>query len=425
MWGRAITATYSGDANFSGSTSAAVSHTVSKAATSITITQDTPDFSLVGDVITVRWNLTSPGDVPLTGTITLTVSGGSETCSSSAALGNGSCDLTFTVNGSRTITASYGGDANYNGSNDTEGHTVKGETSTTVVSSTNPSVAGQNVTFTAHVTALTGTGTLSGQVIFRDGATQIGSDNLNGSGDATLTTSALTVGSHSITAAYQGSTSFDVSTSSALTQQVDPGTPRRRPTTTARMRARGRPSTSRAAACWERPRERPAYRRAGHRSAHPELHLNSNGCSARPADYGGTASYRANDGSLNSNTATVTITVTAVNDAPSFTKGGDQTVSALAGPQSVSGWATAISPGPADESGQTVSFQVSVSPSDQGEFTTLPQVNSSGDLSYEPNPLSLGATVTVTIRATDDGGTANGGVDTSADQTFTITITNP
>ena len=52
------------------------------------------------------------------------------------------------------------------------------------------------------------------------------------------------------------------------------------------------------------------------------------------------------------------ITVTPVNDAPSFTKGADQTVAEDAGPQSVAAWATLISVGPADESGQLATFNV-------------------------------------------------------------------
>src|SRR5690242_21193434 len=46
---------------------------------------------------------------------------------------------------------------------------------------------------------------------------------------------------------------------------------------------------------------------------------------------------------------TFTITVTAVNDAPSFTKGANQTKLEDAGGQTVTGWATTISAGPADE----------------------------------------------------------------------------
>ena len=53
----------------------------------------------------------------------------------------------------------------------------------------------------------------------------------------------------------------------------------------------------------------------------------------------------------------VTVTVDAVNDAPSFQKGSDQTVNEDAGTQTVDGWATAITAGP-NESGQTVDFQL-------------------------------------------------------------------
>jgi hypothetical protein len=53
-----------------------------------------------------------------------------------------------------------------------------------------------------------------------------------------------------------------------------------------------------------------------------------------------------------------TLTVTPVNDVPSFTKGADQAVNEDAGAQTVVNWATAISPGPADESGQVLTFQV-------------------------------------------------------------------
>ena len=73
------------------------------------------------------------------------------------------------------------------------------------------------------------------------------------------------------------------------------------------------------------------------------------------ADDGGTA----NGGVDTSASQTFTITVTAVNDAPSFTKGANQTALEDAAAQTVTGWATAISAGPADESAQTVSFSCS------------------------------------------------------------------
>jgi hypothetical protein len=55
-----------------------------------------------------------------------------------------------------------------------------------------------------------------------------------------------------------------------------------------------------------------------------------------------TFTYRANDPGLTSNTALVTVTITFVNQAPSFTKGPDQAVGINAGPQIIHNWATTI-----------------------------------------------------------------------------------
>jgi hypothetical protein len=57
-----------------------------------------------------------------------------------------------------------------------------------------------------------------------------------------------------------------------------------------------------------------------------------------------------------------TLTIASVNQAPSFTKGADQTIVETAGPQTVAGWATNISPGPASDSGQTLNFITNVGP---------------------------------------------------------------
>ncbi len=118
---------------------------------------------------------------------------------------------------------------------------------------------------------------------------------------------------------------------------------------------------------------------------------------------------------------TVTISVTDVNEPPTFTKGADQTVLEDAGAQTVANWATGITPGPASESGQTVSFQVTGN-TNAALFSVAPAVSPTGDLTYTPAPNANG-TAAVTIVLKDNGGTANGGVDTSAPQTFNITVT--
>ena len=87
-------------------------------------------------------------------------------------------------------------------------------------------------------------------------------------------------------------------------------------------------------------------------------------------DDGGTA----NGGVDTSAAQTFTINVTAVNDAPSFTKGSDQTVLEDAGVQSVPGWATAIPAGPPNESGQALNFLVTNTNSSL--FSTQPAISS-------------------------------------------------
>jgi hypothetical protein len=127
---------------------------------------------------------------------------------------------TLTV-GSHSITASYGGSsANLASVSATLTQTVKkASTTTTVTSSVNPSSFHQSVTFTATVHRAFG-GTATGTVTFKDGSTVIGTSAVNSSGIATLTTTALTVAIHSITASYGGNANFLASVSSALAQTV-------------------------------------------------------------------------------------------------------------------------------------------------------------------------------------------------------------
>ena len=95
---------------------------------------------------------------------------------------------------------------------------VSGATSTSVASSLNPSTLGQSVTFTATVTGASPTGTVQ----FKNGAANLGGPvTLNGSGIAALATSALTQGSHAITAVYGGDVNNASSTSPVLTQIVN------------------------------------------------------------------------------------------------------------------------------------------------------------------------------------------------------------
>jgi len=133
-------------------------------------------------------------------------------------------------------------------------------------------------------------------------------------------------------------------------------------------------------------------------------------------DNGGTMSGGADQ----SPTQTFNITVTNVNDAPSFTKGADQTVLEDAGAQTVNPWATAISAGP-NEGTQNVTFQITGN-TNPALFSAAPSVSSLGVLTYTP-ALNANGAATITLHAADDGGTAGGGVNVSAAQTFVISVT--
>src|SRR5207253_7151336 len=79
-----------------------------------------------------------------------------------------------------------------------------------------------------------------------------------------------------------------------------------------------------------------------------------------------------------------------------------------------------ISAGAADESGQTLTFQVTGN-TNTALFSTGPAIAANGTLTYTPAANANGS-ATITISLKDNGGTANGGVDTSTSQTFTITV---
>jgi hypothetical protein len=95
-------------------------------------------------------------------------------------------------------------------------------TTTALTSSPNPSNFGQAVTLTATVTAQPGfyKGTPTGTVSFFNGSTKLGTSTLNSGGVATFAISTLAVGTHSITASYNGSSQFASSTSSVVSQLV-------------------------------------------------------------------------------------------------------------------------------------------------------------------------------------------------------------
>jgi len=130
--------------------------------------------------------------------------------------------------------------------------------------------------------------------------------------------------------------------------------------------------------------------------------------------------YTVSDGLL-TDTGTVSVSITAVNDAPSFTDAGDPTsVNEDSGAASIPNWATSISAGPTNESGQTYAFDPGT-PSNPGLFSVVPAVSVGGTLTFTPAADAFG-TSTSDITLVDNGGTANSGENTSSVHHITITV---
>ncbi len=114
------------------------------------------------------------------------------------------------------------------------------------------------------------------------------------------------------------------------------------------------------------------------------------------------------------------VTPAPPNAPPSFLVGADLVDSPGAGPHSVDGWITGISPGPPSEASQTVRFEVTSNRPDL--FLEQPSVSPDGTLSYTPAARGVGV-VELSVVGIDDGDVANGGQDRSAPQASSLTLT--
>jgi adhesin/invasin len=300
-----------------------------------------------------------------------------------------------------------------------------GTTTTLSAEPSSTSTEGQQVTFTATVS----NGGATGQVSFRDNGVEIGQDDLSG-GVATFATTALAAGSHSITAHYLGDGTFGPSASDPLPYTV----------TVANVAPSAQANTYSVEE--EGTLSVPANGVLGNDSDSDgdaltaELVTGPSNAAAFDLDPSGafsytpaanftgddTFSYRANDGQTVSNTATVTITVTPVNDPPTFSAGPPVSTSSIVASvlgASHAGWATGISPGP-NESGQTVEeFQVTFDdPAEAAAFQMTPQIDAAGNLTYRPALRIDQIVVELSVVARDNLGA------TSTSQPFSITI-NP
>ncbi len=111
-----LTASWAADSNYLAATLSQSTAAI-LAATATTITSNTPNPSTAGQAVAVGFSASGSGGIP-TGSVTVTASTG-ESCSGALTSGAGSCSLVFSTSGSRTLTATYSGDGNFNGSTST------------------------------------------------------------------------------------------------------------------------------------------------------------------------------------------------------------------------------------------------------------------------------------------------------------------
>jgi hypothetical protein len=222
----ALTASFVGDGGFAGSTSAVVSETVNRAATTVSLGSSL-NPALTGQAVTFTAAVATvaPGAGTPTGTVTF--KDGSEVLGTVSLGTGGTATFTtrFAAAGGHAITAVYSGDAIFTGGSQALTEQVNAithkATTTSLFASANPARVGQAVTFTATVRDPSGTGTPTGTVTFFVGNTVVARVTLDANGQARLRGSFSVAGRFTIRAVYSGDATFDAS-SQSLTEQVNP-----------------------------------------------------------------------------------------------------------------------------------------------------------------------------------------------------------
>ena len=212
-----VKATYAGDGVFKPS-SGTVMQVVDKYPTTTALSSSL-NPSNYGQTVTFTATVTPTGPYPLTGKV---VFKDGTTWIGAATLSSGVATLTKSqlAVGTRSITATYNGDAsNGNSVPAAITQTVSQASLTMVLTSTpNPSTLGKSVKFTATLTS--NGGVPAGQpVTFSYNGVTLGTANVN-KGVATFSTTTLPRGSDPVTAAYAGSVDYS-SASASVTQVVN------------------------------------------------------------------------------------------------------------------------------------------------------------------------------------------------------------
>lgn len=200
---KSISGTYTGDATYAISSSSPFNLVINPTPTTTTVTSSANPANL-GSPITLTATVAAslPGTgAPSSGSLKF-YDGATLLASRTPAAGVATLAVTPTI-GTHTMTAVFAGSASYLGSTSSPLSEVVNPalSTTTLSSSSNSTIFGTSVTFTATVASATGSPL--GTVTFTDGPTTLGVASVS-NGSATFSTAGLAVGTHSVGASFAG-----------------------------------------------------------------------------------------------------------------------------------------------------------------------------------------------------------------------------
>ena len=216
----AITAVYSGDANYIASPPVPITLNVGKVATFLTVSSD---LAQIGQPVTLRASVVlASGTGPITGTVDFALGGKPVTgCTGIPVTGGlATCQTSAAQLGSLTLSASFSGDANTMPSTATAAIAVgKAVPGIYLAQTPTAPVYGQSVTVNCLLMGATGLPTPTGSVVFSSGSKTLATQPVGTDGRASLT-STLPVGSSTIVASYSGDDSYQSPQPASLTVAV-------------------------------------------------------------------------------------------------------------------------------------------------------------------------------------------------------------
>lgn len=326
--------------NFGGSSDNTHTLTVTKAATITAAENAATAIPQANTTIFLNTNVTSRAGIVGEGTVSFQLKNdaGNNLGSAVTAAVIGGVAAAATVGGyalppgtppgSYSIEAIFSGSANFETSSDNT-HTLtitQIATSTAIVPSVNPSVYGQAVTFTATIAPNAGGGVPTGTVTFlQNGAPLPGGSDLalDLRGAATFTTATLSAGNHNIVASYNGNSNFAPSDSLTIVQTVQTVNSAPVALNGTLTTAEDTPTTGTLVIGDVDDADNgilifsivsgPSKGKVEITNAATGAFTYTPGPDANGSD---SFSFKGNDGTVDSNTATFTITVTSVNDQP-------------------------------------------------------------------------------------------------------------